>query len=91
MAEACLANGIGATVELGPSSDAVCHLFGERPGGFVVSGPRAALDELALRIPLDVFGTVGGDGLSIAIAGETVSASLDDLRAAHAALAPLFP
>jgi phosphoribosylformylglycinamidine synthase len=91
LAEACLAGGMGAQVDLGPSSDPFCHLFGERPGGFVLSGPREALEELASRVPLDVFGTVGGDALSIAIAGETVTATLDELRAAHAALAPLFP
>jgi phosphoribosylformylglycinamidine synthase subunit PurL len=91
VAEACLAGGIGASLELGPSGDPACHLFGERPGGFVVSGPRAALDELAQRIPLDVFGTVGGDTLSISIAGETLTATLAELREAHSALARLFP
>ena len=34
-------------------------LFGEDAGGFVVSGPREALERLGERIPLDVFGTVG--------------------------------
>jgi phosphoribosylformylglycinamidine synthase subunit PurL len=62
VAECCLAGGVGATLDLGPSDDPVTHLFGERSGGFVVSGSRAALEELAARVPLDIFGTVGGDG-----------------------------
>jgi phosphoribosylformylglycinamidine synthase subunit PurL len=89
VAEACLAGSLGATLDLGPSDDPWCHLFGERPGGFVVSGPRDALERLA--IPVDVFGTVGGDQLRVTIAGATSSWSLGDLSAAHGALAKLFP
>jgi phosphoribosylformylglycinamidine synthase II len=89
LAEACLAGSVGATLDLGESDDAWTHLFGERPGGFVVSGPREELDRLS--VPVDVFGTVGGDELRLTIAGETSSWSLDDLSAAHGALAKLFP
>ncbi len=65
-------------------------LFGEAPCGFVVSGPRAALDRLAERIPLDVFGTVGGDALVLdAAAG--LRWPLAELHAANAALGALFP
>jgi phosphoribosylformylglycinamidine synthase II len=91
VAESCLAGWLGATLELGPSDDPWCHLFGERPGGFVVSGPREALEELATRVPLDVFGSVGGDELRVTIAGETSSWTLGELREAHRALAKLFP
>jgi phosphoribosylformylglycinamidine (FGAM) synthase-like enzyme len=91
VAESCLAGAVGATLDLGPSDDPCCHLFGERPGGFIVSGPRAALDELATRIPLDVFGTVGGDALEVAIGGERERWTLAELRDAHGALARLFP
>src|SRR4051795_6203958 len=56
VAECCLAGGVGATLDLGASDTPHAELFGEGPGGFVVSGPRAALDELAARVPLDVFG-----------------------------------
>jgi phosphoribosylformylglycinamidine synthase len=91
VAECCLAGGLGATLDLGASADPLTHLFGERPGGFVVSGPRAALEELSERVPLDVFGTVGGETLSITIGGEAVTASLAELREAHSALEPLFP
>jgi len=91
VAESCLAGGLGATLDLGASDDPWCHLFGELPAGFVVSGPRAALDELAQAIPLDVFGTVGGEALELTIAGEMSRWSLAELSEAHAALGTLFP
>jgi phosphoribosylformylglycinamidine synthase len=92
VAECCLAGRVGASVDLGASSDPWTHLFGEHPGGgFVVSGPREALDELARRVPLDVFGTVGGDSLRITIAGDALEVPLAELREAHGALAALFP
>ncbi len=62
-------------------------LFGEDSCGFVVSGDREALERLAEQIPLDIFGTVGGDAL---VLGEE-RWTLDELREAHGALAPLFP
>jgi phosphoribosylformylglycinamidine synthase len=91
VAESCLAGGIGATLDLGPGGEPLTRLFGEGPGGFVVSGPEAALRELAQHVPLEVVGTVGGATLEVTVAGERVAATLDELRAAHAALAPLFP
>jgi phosphoribosylformylglycinamidine synthase len=91
VAECCLAGGVGAALDLGASDDPTTHLFGEGPGGFVVSGPREALEELAERVPLDIFGEVGGDALSVRIAGHDVSVSLAELRGAHAALERLFP
>jgi phosphoribosylformylglycinamidine synthase len=91
VAEACLAGGLGATLDLGASDDPWTHLFGERPGGFVVSGAREALDELGARVPLDVFGTVGGDALQVAIGGERASWPLAELREAHEALGRFFP
>jgi phosphoribosylformylglycinamidine synthase II len=91
VAESCLAGSVGATLDLGKSDDVWTHLFGERPGGFVVSGARDALEELGARTPVDVFGAVGGDELQLKIAGETTHWSLDDLSAAHGALAKLFP
>jgi phosphoribosylformylglycinamidine synthase subunit PurL len=91
VAECCLAGDIGATLDLGPSGDPWCHLFGERPAGFVLSAPRGVLDALAQAVPLDVFGTVGGDALELAIAGDTSRWALAELRGAHGALARLFP
>jgi phosphoribosylformylglycinamidine synthase len=90
VAECCLAGGIGAALDLGPSDDPLRHLFGEGPGGFVVSGPRQALERLAEGTPLDIFGTVGGEALEVTIAGETFGATLDELEAAHGRLTPAF-
>ena len=90
IAECCLAGGIGADMHAIAADLAFVLQFGERRGGFVLSGPRAALE--ALDLPLDVFGTVGGDALRVGVpGGEVVEWPLAELRAAHAALAPLFP
>ena len=91
VAECCLAGGIGATLALGPSEEATVRLFGEGPGGFVVSGPREVLDDLAARTSVAIFGEVGGDALSVTIAGRSLSLPLAELRAAHADLERLFP
>jgi phosphoribosylformylglycinamidine synthase subunit PurL len=59
LAEACIAGGIGARVDL----DGVAR-FAEGPGAFVVSAPREAL--AALGAAARVIGEVGGDTLDIA-------------------------
>jgi phosphoribosylformylglycinamidine synthase II len=99
IAECCLAGGLGAEVELaadGPvaaGSDAA--LFGEGPGGFVVSGASAALSALAEHVPVRRLGTVGGDALTLTIdgpggAGEQIALSLEQLAEAHASMVELF-
>ena len=98
VAESCLAGGLGATLDVSalvgdadaPERDRV--LFGESPGrGFLVSGPGEALIRLGERVALIVIGTVDGDTLEI-VAGDTrVEVTLEELRTAHGALAPLFP
>ena len=90
VAECCLAAGLGATLDLGPSDEPLMHLFGEGPGGFVVSGSPEALDTLSQHTPLDVFGTVGGDTLSVSIAGQSFAVSLSDLAERAAALEGAF-
>ena len=90
VAESCLAGGIGAELDLGDSDDPLLHLFGEGPGGFVVSGPREALDRLAERTPLDVFGTVGGEALSVAIAADRMTVPLAELGERAGALERAF-
>jgi len=90
LAECCLAGGLGADMHAMPAELDAVFAFGERRGGFILSGPRAALE--ALDLPLDLFGTVGGSALRVGVeGGVAVSWTLDELRAAHAALAPLFP
>jgi phosphoribosylformylglycinamidine (FGAM) synthase-like enzyme len=81
LAECCVAGGIGAAVGLPPDLEA---LFGEGVGRFLVAGPPAAVEALAPTATL--IGTVGGDALRIG----DLEWSLDELRAAHRALAPAF-
>ncbi|MDQ6915516.1 MAG: phosphoribosylformylglycinamidine synthase subunit PurL, partial [Actinomycetota bacterium] len=83
-AEACLAGGLGARLDLGEADDPVRRLFGEGPGGFVVSGPPEAIRRLGERMPLSVFGTVGGDALEVGIGAQRVSLPLSALGDAHA-------
>jgi phosphoribosylformylglycinamidine synthase len=93
LAESCLAGGLGATVELGALDDDLREpmLFGEAPGrGFIVSGSPEALVRLGERTAVHVLGTTGGDALDVSAAELRVCLTLAELRAAHAALAPLF-
>jgi phosphoribosylformylglycinamidine synthase len=59
LAECCIEGGIGARVTLDEGETA---LFGEGPGGVVVAGPRAAIEQLDGAI---VIGEVGGHALEI--------------------------
>jgi phosphoribosylformylglycinamidine synthase subunit PurL len=103
LAECCLAGELGAAVELDVTEwqrDPIVALFGEGPGGFLVSGSQEALDELAARTNVHALGTVGCDTLSLKITaptddrgagGETgISLTLEQLAHAHAQLAELF-
>jgi phosphoribosylformylglycinamidine synthase len=92
VAESCLGGGVGATLDLGVGSgDHMRTLFGEAPGtGFVVSGSEDALRALGERVPLRILGTTGGDWLSVVSGGERIELTLDELRTANSALAPLF-
>jgi phosphoribosylformylglycinamidine synthase len=90
LAECCLESGLGAEVVLGDTVKPLRALFGEAPGGFVVSGADGDLRSLAEEIELHVIGTVSGNQLTI-IAGEArIELSLERLREAHGALAELF-
>ena len=99
LAECCLAGGLGAEIaldaetaaELDGAAGVETALFGEGPGGFVVSGDGAALARLGERVALRRLGTVGGDSLAIEAAGVgAILASLEDLERAHGKLAELF-
>ncbi|MEJ7750611.1 MAG: phosphoribosylformylglycinamidine synthase subunit PurL [Thermoleophilaceae bacterium] len=95
IAECCLAGSVGATLDLGEADQSTSSeawlgwLFGEAPGGFVVSGPAEAIEKLAAQIPLDRFGTVGGEALVIERPIE-MSVSLDEMRSANGALSEAF-
>jgi phosphoribosylformylglycinamidine synthase subunit PurL len=88
LAECCLVGGVGASVGL---EGGVNELFGEAPGGFVLSGPEAALRALGERVAVRPIGVVGGGALRIGLSdGNTVEASLGELAQAHGALAEHF-
>jgi len=98
LAECCLAGSVGATVTLSPGEELEVALFGEGPGGFLVSGPSEALERLEHSAGTRVIGTVGGDALSIGRAHgaggageEVLSAGLEELRGANDRLWELFP
>ena len=92
LAECCLAGGMGADVRLQTAGDGdpFVALFGEGPGGFLVSGTPSGVSSLGRRTHVRVIGTVGGDALRIAIGDLTLSATLAELAEAHGALAELF-
>jgi len=73
-----------------PASTLASALFGEGPGGFLVSGGAGALEALAGRVPLRRIGAVGGVALRIAAAGETLTLTLAELNKASSSLGELF-
>jgi phosphoribosylformylglycinamidine synthase len=78
LAECCIAGGIGATVELP-------DLFGEGPGGVVVSGPSEAIARLAESAAEHGFlrlGEVGGDRLVATGSAARLSVPVVDLATA---------
>jgi phosphoribosylformylglycinamidine synthase len=83
LAECCLAADLGCEVTV---AEGLERLFGESVGGFIVSGPSAALREL----PGSIVGTVGGTRLQISAGPLRVELSLEQLREAHGALAAAF-
>jgi phosphoribosylformylglycinamidine synthase len=95
LAECCLAGGIGASVTLDAADgDPMPTLFGEGPGGFLVSGPAAEIARLDPTAGLRLIGTAGGDMLEIRRESDggdpLLSAGLDELRGAHGRLGELF-
>jgi phosphoribosylformylglycinamidine synthase len=92
LAECCLAGGLGADVRLPvpDDGDPLADLFGEAPGGFLISGTTNGVGSLARRTPVHVIGTVGGDSLQIVVGDLLLSVTLAELAQAHGALAELF-
>jgi phosphoribosylformylglycinamidine (FGAM) synthase-like enzyme len=84
--------GAAAQASPGTLAAAVLGLFGEGPGGFVVSGSPQALRELGRRALVRPLGTVGGDVLRLATEErpDGLEATLAELAEAHAALGGLF-
>ncbi|MFZ2051576.1 MAG: phosphoribosylformylglycinamidine synthase subunit PurL [Solirubrobacteraceae bacterium] len=87
LAECCLAGGIGAVVSLpAAEADLLSLLFGEAPGGFLLSGPEDELRKIS-RTQVQIVGRVGGHRLQI---GGALEATLGELERSHGALAGLF-
>jgi phosphoribosylformylglycinamidine synthase len=81
LAECCIAGGLGAEVTL----EGDLTMFGEGPGGVIVSGPPAALDRLAERVGDGEFaplGRVAGDRLSVADSAASLAIPVEQLSAA---------
>jgi phosphoribosylformylglycinamidine synthase subunit PurL len=82
VAECCVAGGIGAEIEIEIEMDLEAVLFGEGPGGFVVSGSAEAL--AAFGSAAQVIGTVGGDRLRVRAGDLALDVGVADLSRAHA-------
>jgi phosphoribosylformylglycinamidine synthase len=76
LAEAAIGNGLGCRVDVQPLRERGCSpeeaLFGEGPGGFLVSGDRAALEEIGAVL----LGEVGGEKIEIAAGDHSLSVPL---------------
>jgi phosphoribosylformylglycinamidine synthase len=92
LAECAIAGGIGCRVDLSPLLDrdfgAEEALFGEGPGGFVVSGKRADLE--ALPVPIASIGETGGRELEIVAGDVTLTITVEEATAAWSSLAARF-
>jgi phosphoribosylformylglycinamidine synthase len=86
LAEAAIAGGHGCRVDLQHLRERGCNpeeaLFGEGPGGFLVSGDRAALEELGAT-PL---GEVGGKKIEIAAGDRSLNVSVAEAESAWRSL-----
>ena len=87
LAEAAIGGGLGCRVDLQPLRERGCSpeeaLFGEGAGGFVLSGERAALEELGAVL----IGEVGGTTIEIAAGDRSLVVGLDDAADAWRSLA----
>jgi phosphoribosylformylglycinamidine synthase len=94
LAECCLAGGLGAEARLDAladdNDDPLRVLFGESPGGFLVSGISTGVRALGRRTRVRVIGTVCPDALRIDLGDLSIVASLAELAQAHGALAEFF-
>jgi phosphoribosylformylglycinamidine (FGAM) synthase-like enzyme len=93
LAESAIASGHGCRVDLDPlveerGASGETALFGEGPGGFVLSGERPALEGLASdALAVLVIGEVGGDSIEIEAAEQSLAVSLADAERAWRSLA----
>jgi phosphoribosylformylglycinamidine synthase II len=82
LAECAIGGEVGARVDLQPLRERGCTpeeaLFGEGPGGFLLSGERAALEEIGAVF----IGEVGGAGIEIAAGDRSVALGLPEVAEA---------
>jgi phosphoribosylformylglycinamidine (FGAM) synthase-like enzyme len=99
LAECCIAGGLGARIEYRRAeaefasypSESTWLLYGEAPGGFVVSAAPDALEEVAPMFADHEFvrlGAVGGDVLEMRASASEVTVPLGDARAAYEGAIP---
>jgi phosphoribosylformylglycinamidine synthase II len=91
LAESAIGGGVGCQVDLAPLIERGCSaeqaLFGEGPGGFLLSGERGALEELASDgIEVSVLGAVGGKQFELAGGDSSLAIAVDVLAAAWRSL-----
>jgi phosphoribosylformylglycinamidine synthase len=95
VAESAIGSGLGCAVDLSPLLERGCSaeeaLFGEGPGGFVLSGERDALESLAAEgTEMLLIGEVGGEKLEIAVGESSLSVPLATAAAAWHSLGERF-
>jgi phosphoribosylformylglycinamidine synthase II len=91
LAESAIGLGLGCRVDLSPLIERGCSpdeaLFGEGPGGFLVSGERSVLESLATdEVDVLLLGEVTGGQLEITVGGSSVTIGVDKLGAAWRSL-----
>ncbi|HEY7255243.1 MAG TPA: phosphoribosylformylglycinamidine synthase subunit PurL [Solirubrobacterales bacterium] len=91
LAECAIAAGIGCRVDLTVLLQRGCSaeeaMFGEGPGGFVITGSPAELESLAAsEVPVLVIGETGGDGVSIAAGDSALLLRVADAEHAWSSL-----
>jgi phosphoribosylformylglycinamidine synthase len=91
LAETAIGAGIGCQVDLQHLRERGCTpeeaLFGEGPGGFVLSGDREKLEALVGEgVEVLLLGKVGGESVEIAAGDRSLSLSLDSAESAWRSL-----
>jgi phosphoribosylformylglycinamidine synthase subunit PurL len=92
LAESAIGASLGCRVDLQHLRERGCSpqeaLFGEGPGGFLVSGDRAVLEGLAADgVAVVYLGEVGGEEIEVAAGDRSLSVTLSDAGCAWRSLA----
>jgi phosphoribosylformylglycinamidine synthase subunit PurL len=92
LAECAIAGGLGCRIDLDPLVEergvsGETAMFGEGPGGFVLSGETGRLEQLSSgELPVLLIGEVGSDSIDIEAAEQSLSLPLTDAEAAWRSL-----